>query len=562
LARAAELEALPAGERGALFGIPFAVKDNIDVAGVPTTAACPAFSYVPDHSAFCVQRLLDAGAMLIGKTNLDQFATGLVGTRSPYPPPLNAFNAAFVPGGSSSGSAVAVAKGLVSFSLGTDTAGSGRVPAAMNNLVGVKPTRGQVSTSGVVPACRSLDCVSVFACEVLEATLVLGVMAGHDPNDPYSELSAEHWDPTPLSFGSFRFGIPRAEQLVFSDASSRQHFERSVARLRELGGTSVELDFSPFERTAAALYGGPWVAQRLEATARLLESAPEELHPITRQILEGALSFDAPAAYRAYAELSALERATLPTWSEVDLLCVPSIPGPVTIEQVAAEPTVENTRLGHYTNFVNLLGLCAIAVPSGLGDEGVPRGVTLIAQGGHDGVLAGIADRLHRQPGFQRGATGRALSPPQVAPMPPVRIVVAGAHMQGMPLNHELSSRGARLLERTKTAPCYQLFALATQPPKPGLVRMPTGSVGEAIDVEVWALAPSALGEFLSALPSPMCLGRVELEGGDTVTGFLCEPYATEASGLYRATLSDILRTSESSRGTSHRSLLAWDSAA
>jgi allophanate hydrolase len=525
LERARELMALPSERRGPLFGIPFAVKDNIDVAGLPTTAACPAFQYIAKESATSVQRLLDAGALVIGKTNLDQFATGLVGVRSPYGVPRNPFDAAYIPGGSSSGSGVAVGAGLVTFALGTDTAGSGRVPAGMNNIVGIKPTRGVVSTHGVVPACRAQDCVSVFCGDVNEGVQVLRVMAGVDAKDPYRRPAA-HWDPQPIAAGQFRFGVPRSEQLVFFDPSTRDAFLLAAERLAALGGRRVEIDFSPFARTAGLLYGGAWVAQRLEASQDLFTREPKALDPIVRQILEGAEVYRALDAYLADARLAALRSESLPAWREMDVLLVPTIPGPATLEQVKADPIGLNSRLGSYTNFVNLLDLCAVAVPVSLGEEGIPRGVTLIAPAEADGFMLGIADGLHRASGLSRGATSHALGPAQAAVAPAVRIAVAGAHMQGMPLNHQLTSLGARLLERTRTAPSYRFYALQTEPPKPGLVRVEPGQAGHSIEVEVWALSNAALGDFVSVLPAPMCLGRVDLASGDRVIGFLCEPYA------------------------------------
>jgi allophanate hydrolase len=530
LERARSLMAQPASERGTLFGIPFAVKDNIDVAGLPTSAACPAFQYLAKESATSVQRLLEAGAIVIGKTNLDQFATGLVGTRSPYGVPRNPFNPAYIPGGSSSGSGVAVSAGLVTFALGTDTAGSGRVPAGMNNIVGIKPTRGVVSTHGVVPACRAQDCVSVFAGDVSEAAQILRVMAGADPKDPYRRPAAASWDPRPLLPGQFRFGVPRPEQLVFFDSATRDAFLLAAERLTALGGSKVEIDFTTFARTAASLYGQAWVAQRLEASQDLFARDPKALDPIVRQILEGAVVYRALDAYLADARLSALRNESLPAWSEMDVLLVPTIPGPPTLAQVKADPIGLNSKLGSYTNFVNLLDLCAAAVPVGFGEDGVPRGVTLIAPAEADGMLLGVADGLHRAAGLKRGATQHPLGAPEAPVQPRVRIAVAGAHLSGMPLNPQLTALGARLVARTRTAPSYRFYALKTEPPKPGLVRVQPGQQGYGIEVEVWALSSSALGEFVNALPAPMCLGRVELEGGDQVVGFLCEPFALEGA--------------------------------
>jgi allophanate hydrolase len=534
LERAEQLSRLAPESRGALFAIPFAVKDNIDVAGLPTTAACEAFRRIPARTAPAVQRLLDAGGILIGKTNLDQFATGLAGRRSPFGTPRNPFDARYVPGGSSSGSAVSVAAGLVCFALGTDTAGSGRVPAAMNNVVGIKPTRGVISSVGVVPACRAQDCVSVFAGDVAEGVEVLRVMAGADPEDVYCRPDASAWKPTPVAPGRFRFGVPAADQLVFHDRSTEQSFHDAVTHLRELGGQPVPVDLSPFSAAARLLYGSGLVAQRFEATRALYKTNPEALHPVIAKILKEAESYEALDVHQAAARLYALRRESLGTWSNIDVLLVPTIPGPATLEQLDADPIGANSALGLYTNFVNLLDLCAVAIPVGFGSDGVPRGVTLVAPATHDGVALGIGALLHHHAenaaSARRGATAHPLGPPPPLGSPTHRIAVAGAHMEGMALNPQLTSLGARLLVRTATAAQYRFYALATEPPKPGLVRVSEGEPGHSIEVEVWALSSHALGEFLTALPSPMCLGRVELIDGDRVIGFLVEPFATRGA--------------------------------
>lgn len=528
--RAQELARTPERERGPLHGVPFAVKDNIDVEGLPTTAACPEFRYVARRTAPAVQKLLDAGAVLVGKTNLDQFATGLVGTRSPYGIPQNPFDAAYIPGGSSSGSAVAVAAGLVSFALGTDTAGSGRVPAAMNNVVGIKPTRGVISTRGVVPACRAQDCVSVFTGDVADGMLVLRLMAGPDPEDVYSRPSAHDWDPTPLAHGRFRFGVPAPDQLVFHDSDTAARYHAAAQQLSDLGGHRVEIDFAPFAAAARMLYGSALVAQRLEAAGEVYAQSPAALHPAVAEILERASSHGALDVHRAAARLHALWRESLATWRAVHLLLLPTIPGPLTVERALADPMHGNAALGVYTNFVNLLDLCAVAVPAGFGADGVPRGVSLVAPAGEDGLALGVASALHPLLCTRRGATSDLLGSMPELRKPAVRIAVAGAHMEGMPLNHQLLEVGARLLERTATAPRYRLFALATTPPKPGLVRVAEGEPGHAVEVETWALSSGALGQFVAALPPPMCIGRVELANGEHVIGFLVEPHAARGA--------------------------------
>jgi len=519
------------GEPMRLYGVPFAVKDNLDVAGLPTTAACPAFAHAATRSATVVERLLAEGAILIGKTNLDQFATGLVGTRSPYGVPENAFDARYVPGGSSSGSAVAVARGFCAFALGTDTAGSGRVPAAFNNVVGLKPTRGMLSTAGVVPACRSLDCVSVFALTVDDAAEVAQLIAGFDAADPYARPEADEWDPRPgLAPPHLRFAVPQSDQLVLDDGEGRRLFEDATHTLQGRGGRMRELDFTPFARTSALLYGGPWVAERLEATAELLASAPDELHVVTRSVLEGAHRHRAADAFDALHELERLRAMIEPLWREVDVLLVPTAPGHYTLAQVEAEPLAWNTRLGTYTNFVNLLDLCALAVPAGMRTDGLPFGVTLIARRGRDALLASVGRVLHAELARTVGATGR---PMPMLPNLPVRpsgralLAVVGAHLSGQPLNRQLTDLGARLVQVTRSAPCYRLFALPTTPPKPGLVRVPAGGEGRAIELEVYELSDHALGSFLRLVPAPLCIGTIELADGASVLGFLCEGSAT-----------------------------------
>ncbi len=528
-ARAAEL-----GKRRAadlpLYGIPFAIKDNIDLAGRPTTAACPDFAYTPKESAPVVQRLLDAGAIAIGKTNLDQFATGLVGTRSPYGACTNPFDARYIAGGSSSGSAVAVAAGLASFSLGTDTAGSGRVPAAFNNLVGLKPTLGLLSTRGVVPACRSLDCVSIFGLTVGDAQAVLEVVQGFDAADPFSRaLPAE----AAAGFGErFRFGVPRAADLEFcGDAASEKLYGEALARLEALGGERLELDFRPFYETARLLYEGPWVAERWLVVRELLARKPGALDPVTRRVIEKASAFSAADTFAALYRLQELRRRATEAWQRVQLIVTPSAPTIYTLAQIEADPVALNNRLGTYTNFVNLLDMSGLAVPAGFRADGLPCGVTLLAPAFRDGALAALGDRLQRAQDLPLGATGIALPPAQEAPAPAahpgmVQIVVCGAHMSGLPLNRELTERGARLVRRARTAPRYRFYALeAFSPPRPGMVR---GEPGAAIEIEVWELPVAAFGGFVEGIPAPLGIGTVELNDGAQLRGFVCEHYATQ----------------------------------
>jgi allophanate hydrolase len=390
-----------------LYGIPFAVKDNIDVAGLPTTAGCPAYCYIADDTAPVVQKLLDAGAILIGKTNLDQFATGLTGTRSPFGIPRNPFDARYIPGGSSSGSAVAVSSGLVSFALGTDTAGSGRVPAAFNNIVGLKPTRGFFSTRGVVPACRTLDCVSVLALTCEDAAAIGQLAARYDSQDPFSKRDASGSCFAIQSPDSFRFGVPdRAALEFFGDAHTPTLFKQAIANLQQLGGEAVIVDFAPLREAASLLYQGPWVAERLAALKKFLRAHADEVQPVTRRIIEGAGQYSAVEAFEGVYRLAEIKRRAEAMWDTMDVLLAPTAGTCFTIEQVAAEPIQRNTDLGYYTNFINLLDWCATAVPAGTAPNGIPFGVTLAAQAGRDGFALAIASRLHRIQAGQLGATG------------------------------------------------------------------------------------------------------------------------------------------------------------
>ncbi len=519
-----------AGASLPLYGIPFAVKDNIDVADWPTTAACPAYAYTPAATAPVVQRLLEAGALLIGKTNLDQFATGLVGTRSPYGACRNAFHPDYISGGSSSGSAVAVAAGLVSFALGTDTAGSGRVPAGFNNIVGLKPTRGVVSTRGVVPACRSLDCVSVFALTCDDATQVLEVMRDYDAGDIYARGDAAPACTLPPAGTHFRCGVPAAAQReFFGDEMARAAFEPSLSALRDAGATLVEIDFRPFVEVARLLYDGPWVAERFAAIKDFLATHADDMHPITRRVIESAYKWNAVDTFEAFYRLRELQRRCEREWEKMDVLAVPTSGTIYTHAQIAAAPVERNTHLGYYTNFVNLLDLCALAVPGAFRGDGLPAGITLIARAHADRWLSEIGSRFHRASGVAMGAT-RFTMPASAPPAGrrahnEVLLAVVGAHLSGLPLNHQLTSRGARLVQTTATAPDYRLYALpGTMPPKPGLVRVAQG--GAAVAVELWALSAAAFGAFVADVPSPLAIGTLSLADGRAVKGFLCESCA------------------------------------
>ena len=517
-----------------LYGVPFAVKDNMDVAGMETTAACPAFAYTAKETASVVKRLEDAGAILVGKTNMDQFATGLVGTRSPYGACSSVFDARYVSGGSSSGSAVAVAGGLVSFALGTDTAGSGRVPAAFNNLIGLKPTRGSLSAANIVPACRSLDCVSIFALTAGDALQVFGAARGFDSSDPYSRPSAGEDGAAPWLGGSFRFGVPHPDQWeFFGDSEAQKLYEFSIRALESLGGAPAFFDFRPFQQAAALLYAGPWVAERLAALGDFLDAHADDVHPVVRGIIAGGARWSAADGFLAQYHLEELRRQTDHVWQDVDLLLLPTTGTTYTLAEVEAEPVKLNSNLGHYTNFVNLLDLAAIALPAGLRPNGLPFGVSLVGPARTDLALLTVADRLHRHSGGALGGLSTLLA--QTAPLPPptappgcILLAVVGAHLSGQPLNRQLTERGARLTATTKTAPGYRLYALAdTTPPKPGLVRAP-GFDGPGIEVEVWAVPTPAFGGFVAAVPAPLGIGSVELADGSTVKGFVCEPFAVE----------------------------------
>ncbi len=507
-----------------LYGIPFAIKDNIDLAGLPTTAACPEFAYTPERHATVVQRLIDAGAIPLGKTNLDQFATGLNGTRSPYGACRNAFDPDFISGGSSSGSAVAVALGLASFALGTDTAGSGRVPAAFNNLIGHKPSCGALSTRGVVPACRSLDAVSIFALTAEDAERVLAVAAGFDPADAYSRQLA----PSGFDFGragEFRFGVPMAKDLeFFGNGEAERLFAEAVQRMRALGGVAVEIDLAPFLDTARLLYDGPWVAERYLAIQAFFDAQPDKVFPPVREIIGGGRAIGAADTFAHLYKLRALKRVCDAVWHDVDVMLTPTAGTIYRIADMEADPIRLNSSLGYYTNFMNLLDLAATAVPAGFQRDGLPFGVTLFAPPHQDGPLLHLADRMQRASGGRLGA-GDAVLPPAATtaglPSGQVRVAVVGAHLSGLPLNGQLRERRARLVATTATAPAYRLYALADGR-RPGLVRV--DGDGAAIACEVWDMPLEHFGSFVAGIPAPLGIGRLELADGSWVSGFICEP--------------------------------------
>jgi allophanate hydrolase len=509
-AAAAVDERVTHGDVLPLAGVPFAVKDNIDVFGLDTTAACPGFAYAPPRAATVVERLVAAGAIPVGKTNLDQFATGLNGTRSPYGIPRNAYNRAYVSGGSSSGSAVAVAAGLVAFSLGTDTAGSGRVPAAFNHLIGFKPTRGRWSGRGLVPACRTLDCISAFTHDAPDAALVDDIVAGFDRDDGFSRVFSD------TARARRRIGIPRADQRPwFGDIESGHLYDTALAGLDV---DLVEIDMTPLNEAARLLYNGPWVAERTAALRNLLRNVPDAIHPVVRSIVADGDTYSAVDVFAAQYRLADIARLAEDMWTTVDLLALPTAPTSYRVTEMLAAPIALNASLGAYTNFVNLLDMAAIAVPTGSYHSGVGFGITLMGPAGTDRSLIDAATALFPAP----------------APPPPldlegrmdtVKLAVVGAHLKDMPLHWQLTSRDARFIAETQTAPSYRLYAMAdSAPPKPALVHSDDGA---AIAVEVYELDIAAFGSFVAEVPPPLAIGTVTLADGTSVKGFVAEPRAT-----------------------------------
>ncbi len=517
---------------GPLAGLTFAVKDNMNVAGMPTTAGCQAFAFTPDEHAVVVHKLLAAGATLVGKTNLDQFACGLNGTRSPYGVVPNALNPAYVSGGSSSGSAYVVATGQVDFALGTDTAGSGRVPAGLNNIVGFKPSKGLVSTRGVLPAAQSVDCVSIFARTVDVAATVLEVLAGYDAQDAYSrqlDLKTDMWA------ASFRFGVPSTLNF-FGDALAEAAFVASIEQLKALGGTPVVIDYAPLAASADLLYNSAMVAERYAAIRPFFDAHESEVMEPVRSIIARGRNYSAADLYAAQTLLRVYGQQAAPMWHDIDVLLVPTAPTHYTVAQMQADPVVLNRNLGEYTNFVNLLDYAAIAVPSSIRADGLPFGVTLIGPCGSDWQLVDLGQRLHHSTGLKQGFTALNLPPAQliqaqaaIKTEASIALAVVGAHLTGMPLNGQLAERSAQLAQATTTAAHYRLYALPnTTPPKPGLKRVASG--GAAIAVEVWEVPVAQVGSFLALIPAPLGLGKVELADGSWVTGFICEGFALDAA--------------------------------
>ena len=515
-----------------LYGVPFAIKDNIDLAGVPTTAACVEFSYTPEKSAFVVEQLIRAGAIPMGKTNMDQFATGLVGVRSPEPwgACKNAFNKDYISGGSSSGSSVAVALGLASFSLGTDTAGSGRVPASFNNLVGLKPSKGLLSMTGVVPACRSLDCVSIFALTTDDANAVLEQAAIYDAHDQYArsipfDNNARHYG---LPEAPFSFAVPRAEQLeFFGNESARELFNQSVATMQSLGGIKQEIDFSLFLDAAKLLYEGPWVAERYVAIEEMITEQPEALLPVIKTIIGSAENKTAMDVFKAEYQMQVYREQSKKVLREFDFLLTPTAGSIYTIDEVNANPIQLNSNLGYYTNYMNLLDCSCVAVPAGFLENGLPWGISLVSSAMKDRKLLSYANRwqqaLNIKPGKQ--AFDLPVSPAQdVSYAESVSLIVCGAHLQGLPLNWQLSERGSQLQEVGKTSASYRMYVIDGAIQRPGLLR--DNEKGAAIEIEVWQMPATEFGSFVAGIPAPLGIGKVETSDGRWFPGFICEPYA------------------------------------
>jgi allophanate hydrolase len=502
-----------AGEVLPLAGVPFAAKDNIDVAGFATTAACPAFAYRPEESSGVIERLLAAGAICVGKTNLDQFATGLNGTRSPYGSPRNAYNLAYVSGGSSSGSSVAVAAGLVPFALGTDTAGSGRVPAAFQHLIGFKPTKGRWSTRGLLPACRTLDCITVFTSDTADARLIDGVVASFDAGDPYSkplvDRAVEHR----------KIGVPRGDQRVFfGDPESEYLYDKALEKLAQLGEI-VEIDFEPLKEAALLLYAGPWVAERTAAMAGILAENPEAIDPTVREVVEPGLEMSAVDLFNGIYRLAELKRHADRLWQSIDLMVFPTAGTTYRVAELQAAPVALNSAFGLYTNFVNLLDMAALAVPAGIRANDTGFGITMIGPADTDRALLDTADAYL--------ALADLPPPPPLdleGKMQTVKLAVVGAHLKDMPLHWQLTSRGAEFVGAFETAPTYRLYAMAgSVPPKPALVH---DAEGAAIKVEVYELGVAEFGSFVVEVPAPLAIGTVTLADGTSVKGFVAEPRA------------------------------------
>jgi allophanate hydrolase len=530
ISRAAELDRMlleqgdTALKQYPLFGIPFAVKDNIDVANMVTTAGCPEFAFTPTSSAYVVEKLLAAGAILIGKTNLDQFATGLVGTRSPYGAVRNALHPDRVSGGSSSGSAAAVALSLVSFSLGTDTAGSGRVPAGLHHIVGLKPSKGLLSASGVFPACRSLDCVSIFSKTIPDAWSIAQIAAGFDTRDAYSRQVAM----LPVKTSGYRIAVPRQPEF-FGDTQALAAYNQTLNKLKDMSHVELcEIDFSPFKDAASLLYQGPWVAERLAAVGTFYETSKEALHPVVAGIIGQGSQYSAVDTFNAQYRLADLKRRAEMALTGFNFMIVPTAPTFPTLADLEKEPVLRNSELGYYTNFVNFFDMAALAIPALERKDGLPFGITLIGPDGADHMLADAAQKLSSA----LGAVGMVATidtsiatSPLPFTEPTIQVAVVGAHLNGQPLNWQLLECGARMVEATHTASYYKLHALAgTVPPKPGLER--TAEHGAPIALEVWEMPVRHFGKFVAGVPAPLVIGTITLADGRSVKGFLCEPIA------------------------------------
>jgi allophanate hydrolase len=522
--------AIETGTAGPLSGLTFAVKDNIDAAGLPTTAACPAFAYTPPANAAVVQKLLDAGAQLAGKTNLDQFACGLNGTRSPFGAVPNAFDARYVSGGSSAGSAYVVATGQADFALGTDTAGSGRVPAGLNNIVGLKPSRGLISARGVLPAAQSVDCVSIFARSVGMAAAVLESAIGHDPFDPWSRKLALASQAFPAAF---RFGLPSTLEFC-GDAAAQAAFEQAVARLQAMGGQAVTIDYRPLAEVADLLYGSALVAERYTAIRGFFDAHEDQVMEPVRGIIAAGRQYSAADLYAAQTRVKQLGQQADRMWDDIDVLLVPTAPTHYTIAQMQQDPVGLNRKLGAYTNFVNLLDYAALSVPSAMRADGLPFGITLIAPCGSDWQLAELGQRYHHLSGLTQGATGWPLPAMRtiagITRQATVRVAVVGAHLSGMPLNSQLTERGATLVGVAETAPHYRLFALpGSMPAKPGLLRV-AANQGARIALELWEMPVAHYGSFVALIPAPLGIGTLELADASSVQGFVCEAQALQGA--------------------------------
>lgn len=513
-----------------LWGIPFVIKDNIDAKGYETTAACPEFAYVAQEDAFVVAELKKAGAILIGKTNLDQFATGLVGVRTPYGAPLNSVDAKIVPGGSSGGSGVAVGHGIVPFSLGTDTAGSGRVPAALNNIVGLKPTLGALSATGVVPACKSIETVSIFALTVEDAYAAFRVANSYDVKDCY----ARHIENTVLSTpkSDLKIGIPSKDSIQFmGDAAQEKSFNHSVSLLKEQGYEISEIDFTPLYEIAQMLYYGSWVAERYTVIEDLLKTNPDAIYPVTKKIISLAEERSAADAFRGFYKLKELIRNVEPELSKVDVLCVPTIPTFYSVKDLEVDPVTPNNNFGTYTNFVNLMDMCGIAVPTPAREDGRPGSVTILAAKDEDALVASVATSLECVGVRNLGATDWQFGDKcelSEAKTATIDIAVCGAHMSNLPLNKDLTSRGATFLRAANSAADYKFYALAGGPPsRPGMVKCAQGAGGE-IELEIWSMPIEQFGSFMTTIPAPLAIGSVSLNDGSQVNGFICEAAGAE----------------------------------